>query len=163
MLLQMLATLAIVRSLPSLSSALVVDSSSKARIAVDEIVGRRRLGDRTQAFNASTLSCQMGGADPTYGVADIVYTDFYFYYAIGIKDTLDTQEMLYLEQVLYSAIKGDLLWCWRDETGAKASRQAPGNRVLLRSEKSRERVGRELGIIAFTPGGLDRATECKLS
>ena len=123
----------------------------------------RRELSRMKEFDVSTLHCQVG--DPVESPNQdgaLAYNDFSFWYAMGVTGTVDLREMYYLEQLLFTAIKDKLLWCWGSkETSTTPKSSGQGNRALLEARKRFTVEARELGIIAFTQGGLDRQTDCK--
>jgi hypothetical protein len=120
----------------------------------------RDLTDRTEAFNADTLICQIENEQMEIG--ELKAVDFYFWYAMATNEPIGFQGMLDLEQALFNAIADDLLWCWHAE-GFDQSQV--GNRKLLEAESSRKqrfiKEARDLGIVAFEQGSLDYKTGCK--
>lgn len=130
----------------------------------------RNLADRIEAFDANELTCQIG--DDNSG-GKMVTHDFYFWYAMFVSGNVGFQEMYTLEQRLFSAIEDDLLWCWTEVPTFDESEQ--GNRELTQNIESKQESrkllqkrkftsdSRDLGIIAFTQGGLDLKTSRKFS
>jgi hypothetical protein len=122
----------------------------------------RDLGDGTPAFDTDNLICQVGGSDDEDEDEAMTHIDFHFWYAMGVKGDVGIQDMLLLERKLFLSIEDDLLWCWGEDNTFVESGQ--GGRELLVKQSQRRRFtreARELGIIAFTQGGLDNQTERK--
>ena len=128
--------------------------------------GNLRELSRTKDFDVGALHCQVGdtGVESKQDGA-LAYNDFSFWYAMGVSGTVDRREMYSLETLLFTAIQDELLWCWGDkETTTTPKSRGQGNRALLEARQTKQRFSmeaRELGIIAFTQGGLDRQTDCK--
>ena len=121
------------------------------------------VGDRTSTYDSEGLICQIGRHHT--GDSTMVRVDFNFYYAMGIRGEVDSNEMLDLEEALFKTVKDDMLWCWKEKSEMADS----GNdrRLSVAKEASRQRftqAARDLGIIAFTPGKMDeQLDDCKLS
>lgn len=130
---------------------------------------RRVLGDRTNAYDTSSLTCLVTPGATTFDSNTVLnersYHDFEFWYALGVKvESLSYEEMFQVERVLFMAIKNDLLWCWQEDspdmqatTKTVSVDNKDSNRALQQRQKERfAEEARKLGIIAFSQGGMDQ-------
>lgn len=83
----------------------------------------------------SAALCEVATDHPAN--VELTNTDFEFWYAIGTSGSMDAVTLFNVEQLLYTSIQADVLWC----TPITGSSQL-------------------LGVVAFTPGIADTPTEC---
>lgn len=76
--------------------------------------------------------------------------DFEYWYAVGSVGPLTGRTLFKLEQLLYTSIEEEKLWC----TYIYPIEQVEGSEVLQRGFE-------RLGVVTFTPGASDEPTECK--
>lgn len=123
----------------------------------------RDLATRLEAFEGENLICQVTEGEQDDG--EIASIDFNFWYAMGVDQPLAMMDLLKLEQQLFQAIEKHFLWCWSDgETLEEAQSHNNPGRMLTEADVTRKRFtaeARNLGIIAFSVGGLDEQTSCK--
>lgn len=128
----------------------------------------------------AVLKCQIDGSSlETSTVFGSV--DFEFWYAVGLTGSsmLDDLRIFELEQLMYSSINEEVLWCKRsveqdDPTGQEAVMSNENESVEDSTEGTQSGEGRlrkralqnpieetVLGPVLFTPGRKDEVTECK--
>lgn len=76
--------------------------------------------------------------------------DFEFWYAVGTTGSMDALTLFKVEQLLFSSINENDLWCTQIYNTTEDV--VTGNRDLQAVQR--------LGIVTFTPGSKDAPTEC---
>lgn len=121
-------------------------------------------GNRVDAFATAELICHLD--DNKNDLATMRHFDFDFYYAVGVLTPLRFTDIFLLEHLLFQAVEEDMLWCWGSK---EVIHEAEHNNDRLLSERTTTRImftreARRLGIIAFTPGAIDRpaSLECPI-
>jgi hypothetical protein len=121
------------------------------------------------------------GSSPSTKVATTVFgsVDFEFWYAVGLTEStiLDDIRIFELEQLLYTTIDEDVLWCSSGEEGVDQDQLVQSmegedteggggtsrtrRRSLQADEASSmvEEVGGVIGPVLFTPGRKDEVTD----
>lgn len=131
------------------------------------VSGQDRKPSRTSQYDTSNLNCQIGTKRPKN--ADLSYQDFEYWYAMGTTGDIDSMKMFNLEQLLYNNVEDDMVWCWEEanDTNKSATKPTQGVRRdrkqrLVAEKKILGMVdSRNLNIITFTPGSMDKETSRK--
>lgn len=123
----------------------------------------RNLGNRIEAFEGENLICQVTEGEQQD--EELVSIDFDFWYAMGVDHPLEMMDILKLEHQLFQTIQDNLLWCWSDgDTLVEARGHNNSVRLLKDAGMAKRRFtteARNLGIVAFSVGGLDEQTDRK--
>jgi hypothetical protein len=128
----------------------------------------------------ATLKCNIPSTTTTTKVSTTVFgsVDFEFWYAVGLNEStiLDDIRIFELEQLLYTTIDENVLWCAGngeqrvdeeplpmegEDTEGDGWASRTRRRSLQADEASSivEEVGGEIGPVLFTPGRKDEVTD----
>jgi hypothetical protein len=143
-----------------------------------------KVASRASQYDATNLKCQIGSQRSGIG-QPLSFQDFEYWYAMGTIATIDSIQMFNLEQLLYNKVEDDMVWCWEDvadttptkttttvvaATAAAAQSEHEERRTTQQQQRyvsnpGRKRLeiadSRNLNIITFTPGNMDRQTKRK--
>lgn len=111
-------------------------------------------------YNQARLDslCDLGSDSYSHDVKR-ANLDFEFWYAIGTTNgvsMVDARKLFEVEQLLYTSIHENVLWCTAIISGPNATGAGIGNRRRERQLLPTPR----LGPVTFTPGITDTVTEC---
>ena len=100
---------------------------------------------------SSTLKCALDMMPHPAGT-EFASVDFEFWYAVGFDEYISPRSLFDIEQLLYTSIEQDTLWC----TEIVEQKTSPDSRT-----RRRDQAGvRRLGVVTCTPGKKDEETYC---